>query len=315
MELVGGLGVAGGLGGDLGAVLLDVVRGDVGVELADGAEADVAHDGVAELRGKGAEVGGGGGIVAAADDLGEGLSAEAGDVGGVMAAVGAGDGLAADDVEDAGGHGVAMAEGIVAGVLVEQRGEQPGGEIGAVGLIEEAAPGVGPEAGDAFAEGGMRVQAFGGEGRKTEEEEGGVVKGLVGGDVEVVLPTGWMDLGAGGDGAEVGHEAEDAVGLLELEGDGVAVLVDVDGPVLGGVTARAGRLREGCVGGLGALAAVEGQLRGVAVLNHREREARGGRGETEMIEGEWRGRSGRSGGLVQSRSAGRGGRRARREER
>ena len=132
-------------------------------------------------------------VVVARDELGEDLAAEAGDVRGLVSAVGAGDGLAADDVEDADGDAVLVAEGVVAGVLVQEAGQQPGGEIGAVGLVEEAAPGVGVEAADAFAEGGVRIDAFGGERGDPEEDEGGVVEGLMGGDFEVVFPAGRME--------------------------------------------------------------------------------------------------------------------------
>ncbi len=55
--------VAGGDGRDLLVVFADVVGGDVGVELADGGEGDVAHGGVAEFGGEDAEVGCAGGVV------------------------------------------------------------------------------------------------------------------------------------------------------------------------------------------------------------------------------------------------------------
>ena len=49
--------VLGGEAGDFFAVFVDVVSGDVGVELADVREDDVAHDGVAELFGEHLEAG------------------------------------------------------------------------------------------------------------------------------------------------------------------------------------------------------------------------------------------------------------------
>lgn len=49
------------------------------------------------------------------------------------------------------------------------------------------------------------------------------------GDGEVVLPAGGMGLGAGGDGAEVRHEAEDALGLLAFERDGIAISIEDSG--------------------------------------------------------------------------------------
>lgn len=116
----------GGHARDLLAVLVDVMGGDVGVELADVGEDDVAHDGVAELFGECAEGGGTRGVVVAGDDLGEDLATEAGDVGGLRSAVGACDALAADDVELADGDAVAVAERVEAGVLVKEAGQQPG---------------------------------------------------------------------------------------------------------------------------------------------------------------------------------------------
>ena len=95
------MGVEGGLGCYFFAVLADVVGGDVGVELADGGEAYVSHDGVAELGGEDGEAGGSVGVIVLGDDLGEDLAAEVGEVGSLIAIVVACDGLAADDVEDA----------------------------------------------------------------------------------------------------------------------------------------------------------------------------------------------------------------------
>jgi hypothetical protein len=76
----------------------------------------------------------------------------------------------------------------------------------------------------------MLIEAFGGEGGETKKDETGVVEGLMAGDGEVVLPSGGMRLGACGDGAEVGHEAEDALWLLALEWNGIAIGIKGDGP-------------------------------------------------------------------------------------
>ena len=56
-----------------------------------------------------------------------------------------------------------MAQRVVASVLVEEAGQEPGLKVGAVGLVDQAAPGVRVEAVDAFAEDGVRVEAFSGE--------------------------------------------------------------------------------------------------------------------------------------------------------
>ena len=120
------------------------MAGDVGVELSDGGEGDVAHGGVAEFGGEDAEVSRARGIVGARDDLGEDFGAEAGDVRCLVSTVGAGDDLAAQDVEDADGDAAFVAHGVVTGVFAQEAGHQPRAEIGAVGLIEEASPDIGP---------------------------------------------------------------------------------------------------------------------------------------------------------------------------
>ena len=102
------------------AVLADVVRGDVGVELANGGERDVTHDRIAELGSEDAKVGCTGRVIVSRDDLGEDLAAEAGYVRGLAAVVGAGHSLPADDVECAPHYGMTVAESVVAGVLMEK---------------------------------------------------------------------------------------------------------------------------------------------------------------------------------------------------
>ena len=71
----------------------------------------------------------------------------------------------------------------------------------------------------------MGVKTFGGEGGQAEENEGRVVGGLAGGNLEVIVPAGRMRCGAAGHGAEVGHEAKDALWLLSVEWDGIAINV------------------------------------------------------------------------------------------
>src|ERR1700722_10723939 len=156
---------------DLLTVLADVMGGDVGVELADVGEDDIAHDREAELFCECAEVGGSCGVVGAGDDLGEDLAAKPGDIGSLGSAVGLCDDLATDDVELPLDNAVPVAERVEAGVFVEEAREKPGGEIGAVGLIEEASPGVGVEAADSFAESGMLIEGFGTERGKAEKDE------------------------------------------------------------------------------------------------------------------------------------------------
>lgn len=220
-----GSSVSRGKSGCFLAVLADVVSSDVGVELANGGEDDVAHDRVAELGCEDAEVGCAGRVIVAGDDLREDLAAEACDVRGLAAAVGAGHSLPADDVEGAPDDGMPVAEGVVTGVLVEEAGEQPRGEVGSISLVEESAPGVCVEAVDTFAEDGMRVKTFSSEGGQAEKDEGRVVGGLVGGDLEVIDPAGEMRRGAAGDGAEVGHESKDSLRLLSVEWDRISVSV------------------------------------------------------------------------------------------
>jgi hypothetical protein len=254
-SLWNGSSVSRGESGCFLAVLADVVSSDVGVQLANGGEGDFAHDRVAELGGEDAEVSGAGRVVVAGDNLGEDLAAEAGDVRGLTTAVGAGHSLPADDVESAPDDCMTVAESIITGVLVEKARQQPRGEIGSVGLVEEAAPGVGVEAVDAFAEDRMGVKTFGSDGGQAEKDEGRVVGGLVGGDLEVIDPAGWMRRGAAGDGAEVGHEAKDALRLLPAERDRISVSVQRN--------VRAGR---------GVRVAMVGVGRGLAGLHDVQRE-------------------------------------------
>jgi hypothetical protein len=148
-----------------------------------------------------------------------------------------------------------VAESVVAGVLMEKAGQQPRGEIGSIGLVEEATPGVGVEAVDAFAKNGMGVETFGSDGGQAEKDEGRVVGSLVGGDLEVIDPAGGMRPGAAGDGAEVGHEAKDALRLLSVERDGIFVSVQRN--------VRAGR---------GVRVAMVGAGRGLAGLRDVQRE-------------------------------------------
>jgi hypothetical protein len=111
------------------------------------------------------------------------------------------------------------------------RSSEEAADVVAVGFIEEAAPGVGVKAADAFAELRMLVQALGRERGDAEEDEGGVVEGLPGGDHEVRFGAGWFGDGTGRDSTVVRHEAEDALGLLAGEGDLIAVgghLVGID---------------------------------------------------------------------------------------
>lgn len=203
-------------------MLADVVRGHVGIELADGAEADITHDRVAELGGEDIEACGRGWVVVAGENLSEHLAAKTGKVRGITSRVGASNSLPADDVEGAGGDVVRTAESVLASIFVERAGEQPGREVGIVGFVEEAPPRVGVKAIDTLSERSVGVHALGRQGSKTEEDEGGVVEGLVIGDCEVVLPTGGRWFGTAGDSAEVRHQAEDALWLPSFERDRIA---------------------------------------------------------------------------------------------
>ena len=258
-------------------MLADVVGGDVGVELADGREANIAHGGVGKLGGEDGEAGGVGWVIKAGNVLGEDFAAETGKVEGLVAAVGAGDDLAAHDVADAGDDAVAIAEGVEAVVLVEERGEEPGAEVSAVGFIDEAAPEIGPERGGTVVEGGVGIDAVGGDAGEAEEDEGGVVEGLFGGDFEVVVPAGRVDLGAGRDGTEVGHEAKDSLGLLAGKGDGVAVGVELD--IWFGLVRLSGGL------GWGLLGAVAGGIEGEVGVWQGGRDGGVGGGEEELGRG------------------------------
>ena len=112
---------------------------------------------------------------------------------------------------------------------MKDAGQQPGGEISVVGLIEEPAPGVGLEVRPIpLPRTGCSSKAFAGEGGETEEDEGGIIRRLVGGDGEVVSKAERVGGDSAGDGAEIGHEAENAFRLLMLQRHGVAVGVAID---------------------------------------------------------------------------------------
>jgi len=74
----------------------------------------------------------------------------------------------------------------------------------------------------------VRVAAFGCEGCDPEEDEGGVVERLVSGDLEVVLPARRMGYSSARYGTKVRHKAENALRLLEIERDWIAVGVELD---------------------------------------------------------------------------------------
>jgi hypothetical protein len=159
LGLAGGrCGISLGKASDFFAMLADVMRSDVGIELANGREGDVAHDGVAKLAGEDAESFAAGGVVEARDVLGENFASQGSEGRCVMAGVRAGDGLPADDVERTLYDGVTVAQRIVSSIFVEDAGKEPGREVGAVGFIEETTPGVGIEAWDTLPREGWELR-------------------------------------------------------------------------------------------------------------------------------------------------------------
>lgn len=149
--------------GNLLAMLANEVCRRVGIELTNRREGHIAHHGVAEFGGEDTKAGCARRLVVARDHLGEYLAAETGHIGGLSASVRAGHGLPADHVERTDWDAMPCAESVETRIFVQQAGQQPGREVGAIGLVEKAAPGIGVKAASAFAEGGMLVCAFGDE--------------------------------------------------------------------------------------------------------------------------------------------------------
>ena len=113
-----------------------------------------------------------------------------------------------------------MAEGVEAGVLVEEDGIGAADHEVFVGGVGEGVPVVAAVADKALVELGDGVAVHGEAGLDAGDEEGGVVEAVAGCQDELFLRGYGGELGVCGDGAEVGHDAEDALGLL---GDAVGV--------------------------------------------------------------------------------------------
>ena len=117
-----------------------------------------------------------------------------------------------------------MAEGVEAVVLMEDnRAEAPDHEVFG-GCIGEGVPVVAGVAFYSLMELGIGVAVHGKACLDAGDEEGGVVEGVVTGGDELLFGGLRGKLDIGGDGAEVRHDAEDALGLLgSIGADGVGV--------------------------------------------------------------------------------------------
>src|SRR5208282_3794442 len=72
----------------------------------------------------------------------------------------------------------------------------------------------------------MFIHGFGRQGREAKKNEGRVVGSLSSCDSKVILPAGWVRRCSARDGAEIWHEAQDALGLAAFERNWVSVRVN-----------------------------------------------------------------------------------------
>jgi len=103
--------------------------------------------------------------------------------------------------------------GVIALVLMKNGGQGEDDEVVSIGFVEEAAPIISAEAWHALPELRMRIRSLSNHGSQANEDEGGIVEGVFGGDDEGLLGSGRRSNGAGTDGAEIRHDTEDALGL------------------------------------------------------------------------------------------------------
>ncbi len=108
----------------------------------------------------------------------------------------------------------ALAHRIVAFVLMENRWQDEDDPVVAVGPIEEAAPVVSSEAGNSLTEFGVLVGCLSLEGGEAGKQVSRIIEVILSGEPETFLWSRGGREGAGADGAKIGHDAEDALGLL-----------------------------------------------------------------------------------------------------
>ena len=118
-----------------------------------------------------------------------------------------------------------MAEGVEAVVLMEEDGADATDHEVFVGRVGEGVPVVAAVTRDSLMKFGVGVAVHGEAGLDAGDEEGGVVEAILACEDELFFRCLRRELGVCGDGAEVGHDAEDALGLLGTVGaDGVGVV-------------------------------------------------------------------------------------------
>jgi hypothetical protein len=232
---------------------------DVGPEFLDDEGYGVDADVEAPLVGGVAEGALADGVVNAGEAGGGSCADDFARVEDFLAGVGTGDDDAGESVAGA-LEEAAVAEGVIAVVLVGDGGDDGFDEEVFAGLVDGCVPEVAAVGDAASTELGVRVgfEVVAGEGQGNEE--GGVVEGVfAGGDELVFHRLGW-EFNIGADGTEVGKDAEDAMGLrrgLLIGGRLRLRLQGVDGGGRGGllIRVRAGRNIEiesggynGCLG-------------------------------------------------------------------
>jgi len=107
----------------------------------------------------------------------------------------------------------AAAFGVVAFVLMKKGGKGIEHQVIAIGPVHETAPVILAEAGRSVAQLRVGVRSFSNGGSESYKSKRRIVEGVPCGDEESLTRCGGSRLRAGADGDEIGHHAENAIGL------------------------------------------------------------------------------------------------------
>jgi len=119
----------------------------------------------------------------------------------------------------------AVAKGVEAAILSKGDGAEAADHEVFIGGVGEGVPVVARVASGALMKLGVGVAVHGDAGLDASDEERGVVEAVLCGEGQLFFGRLGRQLGVSRDGAEVGHDAEDALGLLGAVGaDGVGIV-------------------------------------------------------------------------------------------